>query len=284
MTELKPSQPQIVSPSFWECLGARFQLWTEDDLTRQVVEWGSEPGRRALVDNVNLHAVALMRRQPSMKEFNRLADAVHIDGMGMALLARLCGVPAARRHRITYVDWLEPLLRRAAAARQRVFFLGSRQAVAERAAEILRAKIPGLEMQVDGGYFDARPGSADNQRVLAGIRAFKPALLLVGMGMPRQEDWILAQFRELEVGAILCAGACMDYVAGAVKTPPRWAGGLSLEWLFRLAREPRRLAWRYLVEPWSLSGAIIREMLHRSKRRPITEVTSDPRPGVPNDD
>lgn len=269
MTEAGATPRHGTAPPFWECLGARFQLWSAEALTRRVVEWGSEPGRRALVGNVNIHAAALMRRVPEMREFNRLADAVHVDGMGMAFLARLCGVPAKRHHRVTYVDWIEPLLRAAAAAGLRVYFLGGRPAVAERAAEILRAKSPGLQMEVSGGYFDARPGSVENQRVLEEIRSVAPGLLLVGMGMPRQEAWILENLDGLDAGAILDVGACMDFVAGAVKTPPRWVGRLGLEWLVRLVHEPRRLGRRYLLEPWTLLGPALWAILTRRSRRPI---------------
>jgi len=67
--------------------------------------------------------------------------------------------------------------------------------------------------------------------------------------MPRQEKWVLRNRARLKVNAILTAGACFDYVAGAIPTPPRWMGQLGLEWLYRLVSEPRRLWRRYLVEP-----------------------------------
>jgi N-acetylglucosaminyldiphosphoundecaprenol N-acetyl-beta-D-mannosaminyltransferase len=100
--------------------------------------------------------------------------------------------------------------------------------------------------------------------VLAAIRSFRPHILMVGMGMPRQEHWILDNLDEIEVRVILTAGACMDYVAGAVPTPPRWMGRWGLEWLFRLGSDPTRLWRRYLIEPWFVFRLFIRDLLARS--------------------
>ncbi|HZS60644.1 MAG TPA: WecB/TagA/CpsF family glycosyltransferase, partial [Gemmatimonadaceae bacterium] len=118
---------------------------------------------------------------------------------------------------------------------------------------------------VHHGYFDHTPGSADNKAVLADIAGFEPNVLMVGLGMPRQEHWVHAHRAETTANAILLAGAALDYVAGAVPTPPRWAGRWSLEWAFRLAAEPRRLGRRYLVEPWPVLGLFVREWFRKGK-------------------
>jgi N-acetylglucosaminyldiphosphoundecaprenol N-acetyl-beta-D-mannosaminyltransferase len=84
---------------------------------------------------------------------------------------------------------------------------------------------------------------------------------MVGMGMPRQELWIEANLDAIQAKIILATGAVLDYVAGVIPTPPRWSGPLGLEWAFRLAAEPRRLASRYLIEPWTLLRVIARDKL-----------------------
>ena len=92
---------------------------------------------------------------------------------------------------------------------------------------------------------------ADNEALVKRINAYRPDLLMVGMGMPRQEYWTQDNFSQLDVHVILSStGAALEYIAGAAPTPPRWAGRIGLEWMFRLAHEPRRLFSRYLIEPW----------------------------------
>ncbi len=106
----------------------------------------------------------------------------------------------------------------------------------------------------------------DDELVVEKINAFRPHVLMVGMGMPRQERWILHRFDELDANAILQSGACFDYVAGAIPTPPRWLGRFGLEWLYRLACEPVRLWRRYLVEPWLVGAWLVRDLLRRLGR------------------
>lgn len=259
----------MMAPPSWECLGIRFQLWSMAELTRFIVERSESRDRRLVVGYLNLHGAALARRQPRLAEFFRLAEVVHLDGMVMTWIARWAGVPARRENRVTYVDWTSPLLREAAQRGRRVYFLGSEPEVAREAERQLRATIPGLELVCHHGFFDSSPGSEDNRRILQEIDEFAPHILMVGMGMPRQEEWILTHRDRLQVGAILASGACMDYVAGRVATPPRWIGRLGLEWLFRLGQEPRRLGARYLIEPWTLVGPVLVECLRRSGRSPM---------------
>jgi N-acetylglucosaminyldiphosphoundecaprenol N-acetyl-beta-D-mannosaminyltransferase len=115
----------------------------------------------------------------------------------------------------------------------------------------LRKLYPALQIEVSDGYFDARRGSAENEALIQRINAYRPDLLMVGMGMPRQEFWTQENFARLDAYVILSSsGAALEYVAGAAPTPPRWAGRIGLEWMFRLVHEPRRLFSRYLIEPW----------------------------------
>jgi N-acetylglucosaminyldiphosphoundecaprenol N-acetyl-beta-D-mannosaminyltransferase len=80
--------------------------------------------------------------------------------------------------------------------------------------------------------------------------------------MPRQEHWILDNLEQIQTNTILTSGACIDYVAGAVPTPPRWMGKLGLEWLYRLFSEPGRLWKRYLLEPWFVVRLLLQEILN----------------------
>lgn len=251
---------------FYELLNVPVQLWTESALT----DWTCRAARSThchTIANVNMHSLCLAQERGALQECLRTADAVHIDGMPVIALCRLVGIPARRKHRVTYIDWLNRLFEVAARERLRVFFLGSKPGIGERAGEILRRRHSGLLFESHHGYFDVGRDAEDNQEVLRRIDDFGADLLLVGMGMPRQEQWILENRDRLQVGVCLPCGAAMDYVAGVVPTPPRWAGRLGVEWLYRLMAEPRRLAHRYLIEPWMLVGPLALAFHRRWFRR-----------------
>lgn len=232
--------------------------WVNAVTAEELVDVVEDEVRRrsgAFVANHNLHSLYLVERYPDVRAIIDGADYVHADGMSVVLLARLLGGRAIRRaHRITYVDWLPMLLRRAEARGWRVFFLGGRPEVLRVALERLRVSYPALEIEGRDGYFFSQEGPAEAE-IVARINAFRPDLLIVGLGMPLQERWIAEHRDRIDTGVVLASGAATDYIAGVLPTPPRWAGRIGLEWLFRLGAEPRRLAARYLVEPLLLVGA-----------------------------
>jgi len=226
----------------------------------ELVERGISESRKWIITNHNLHSVYLLHRRPRLREFYAGAHWTFIDGMPLVALGRLYGYPLERKHRVTLADWTHPLMALAANKGWRVFYLGSETDVVKKAAASLRSQYPALQIEVSGGYFDMRPGSTENETLLQRINAYQPDLLMVGMSMPRQEYWTHDNFDRLGARVILSSnGAAMDYIAGAVKTPPRWAGRLGLEWLSRLMNEPRRLFGRYLVEPWYILALLILE-------------------------
>jgi N-acetylglucosaminyldiphosphoundecaprenol N-acetyl-beta-D-mannosaminyltransferase len=217
---------------------------------RELTDAVNEAVRRRTTRTIahqNLHSLYLMRKDDALAEFLRSADVVHADGMALVLLSRLEGGDLRREHRTTYVDWLDPLLRRGEAEGWRVIFVGSAPGVDARAIAVLSDRHPGISFACHHGYFEE--GGPEEAALLAEIRRFDPDVLMVGMGMPRQERWIARHRDALAVPAVLPVGGCMDYVAGEIPTPPRWAARLGFEWLSRLVSEPRRLWRRYLVEP-----------------------------------
>jgi N-acetylglucosaminyldiphosphoundecaprenol N-acetyl-beta-D-mannosaminyltransferase len=219
-------------------------------------------GRRAIIANHNLHSLYLVRRDPEMAAFYALADRVQADSTPMIAWGRLLGRPIQRAHRATYLDWRESFWRRAVENRWRVFYLGGAPGVAERGAEAIRARWPGAIVEARDGYFDMDdPVQAQDAR--AAIADWRPDVLLVGMGMPRQERWIARNHRSLPPCVTFTIGAAFDYEAGVVPTAPRWTGRVGVEWLYRFVTEPRRLFSRYFIEPWSLIGPALSDLSGR---------------------
>ncbi|MBF5042769.1 WecB/TagA/CpsF family glycosyltransferase [Aggregicoccus sp. 17bor-14] len=205
-----------------------------------------------VVGHHNLHSIYLFHRDPAMRAFYETARLVHIDGMPLVWMGKVAGYPVGRQHRHTSLDWIVPFLRQCAEHRRSVFFVGSKPGVAERAVEAFRADVPDLVAHTHHGYFDDSVDSAESAELIRLINASGADVLLVGMGMPRQERWVAQNAHRINTKLIWTLGAFMDYFAGEISTPPRWMGALGLEWLGRLLAEPKRLGSRYLVEPWSV--------------------------------
>ncbi|MBZ5671857.1 MAG: WecB/TagA/CpsF family glycosyltransferase [Acidobacteriia bacterium] len=246
-------------PSF-NLLGIHFNAMTAQDLIN-VTTRAIDGRARCIIGNHNLHGLYFWYKEPKMREYNSLADYTNAEGMSLVLLGRLFGLPIERKHRCAYIDLLPILADTACRNSWRMFYLGSGPGVAEKAAVRLRTKHPGLQIRTHHGRFNAERSGVENQKVLAEINDYDPDILMVGMGMPRQETWVVENNANISALAIYCCGALMDYVAGEIPTPPRWMGAIGIEWLYRLFSEPARLWQRYLIEPWFVLGQLGRQYL-----------------------
>lgn len=246
-------------PSY-RLLGLRLDAITELELYEIMTEV-IEAGRRCVIAHHNLHSVYLYHHDAKMRTFYERADYVYADGVPLVYLGRLVGHPLRLEHRSTCWDYIYTLMSLAAWRGWRVFYLGSKPGVPDLGADILRKNAPGLQIATAHGYFSAE--TEENQKVLETINAFQPDILMVGMGMPRQEHWILDNLENIHANVLISVGGCMNYVAGTLPTPPRWMGPLLFQWVYRLLSDPRHVWRRYLLEPWFVLGLVLREWARR---------------------
>ncbi|WP_425997056.1 WecB/TagA/CpsF family glycosyltransferase [Caulobacter sp. DWR1-3-2b1] len=226
-------------------------------------------GVSSIVANHNLHSVYLARKNAKVRGFFSAADLVEVDSTPLLAWARVIGRSSRQFHRCTYLDWRDFFWAKAKQENWRVFFVGGAPGVAATAREKILADWPGVELAIHHGFFDASPGSAENAAVVEKINAFKPHILLVGMGMPRQEIWVLENHEAITAPcAHFTVGGAFDYEAGVQKAAPRWMGQMGVEWLFRLLADPRRLFSRYCVEPWFLVGPAMSDLRQAFLTRP----------------
>jgi N-acetylglucosaminyldiphosphoundecaprenol N-acetyl-beta-D-mannosaminyltransferase len=240
-------------------LGGVMDLMTPKEVFA-VVRERLDDGRKIVVATHNVFSLALIRRRPAMRAYYELADLIQIDSMPAIFWGRLTGCHSHRRHRSTYLDWREEFWETAEARRWRVFFVGGAEGLAARARGEILKRWPGVQLAVHRGHFDIAQGSPDSLAVLADIQAWRPDVLLVGMGMPTQEVWVQRHYQALPPCAVFTVGGAFEYEAGLQVACPRWIGRLGFEWLFRLLLSPGRLFSRYLLWPLCLIRPALRDL------------------------
>jgi N-acetylglucosaminyldiphosphoundecaprenol N-acetyl-beta-D-mannosaminyltransferase len=196
------------------------------------------------VVNANAHLVVLSQRNPWIRALFLKADIAFCDGAGVQLALRLLG--GRRAHRTTPPEWIGAVLS-ALRSEASIFWIGGHPDVVAKAASRYEALYGVRTAGIQHGYFDMSARSSEATSLLQRINQAAPSILLVNMGMPRQERWVLENWDDLRTGVVITAGALVDHAAGRVRRPPRWVANLGLEWLVRLVIEPRRLWRRYLL-------------------------------------
>ncbi len=228
-----------------DILGVCVHPLTVEQLHQQLAAF-IDGGQHALVFHANVHGINLSVDDSAMRAALNRAEIVFCDGAGVILGARLLGhhIP----ERITYADWMWQLAEFAAGRGDSLYFLGAKPGVAQAAADRLVERYPHLKIAgVRDGYFNKTAGHPENEAVVRGINQCRPNILVVGMGMPLQEQWLVENWERIEANVALTGGAVFDYLSGELQRAPEWMTGNGFEWLGRLLIEPGRLWRRYLV-------------------------------------
>jgi N-acetylglucosaminyldiphosphoundecaprenol N-acetyl-beta-D-mannosaminyltransferase len=218
--------------------------------------------RKELVLHTNVHGINLAEKYKWLKDFRNEAYIVHCDGAGVILGAMILGfdIPC----RITYADWMWQLSEYCELNGVSMYFLGGKVDVAEKAATKLRQQYPKLKIVgVHHGYF-VKEGP-ESKHVVSAINSVKPDVLLVGFGMPEQENWIRKNWKGIDAHVFMACGACFDMIANIMPRCPKWWAEHNLEWFFRLLVEPRRLFTRYVVGNPKFMFRVVLERLRSNK-------------------
>jgi|JFJP01.1.fsa_nt_gi N-acetylglucosaminyldiphosphoundecaprenol N-acetyl-beta-D-mannosaminyltransferase len=226
-------------------LGVRVDVVSLDELLKYVF-FIIQRRKKTVITYVNVHAINIAYEVGWFRDFINHSGIVFCDGFGVKWAARL--FKRRELYRFTPPDWFGRLAKECAEQGFTMFFLGTQQAIVEKAAAVFRENYPGLQIVgVHHGFFNKNVTSSENQEIVFRINALKPDILVVGFGMPSQERWILENRDILDVHVIFPVGAFFDYIADEVVRAPRWMTENGLEWLGRLIIEPRRLWKRYIV-------------------------------------
>ena len=217
-------------------------------------------GQRGWLCTVNVAILMMMRADARLQGFVDRAALVVADGQPLIWCARLFGQPLPER--VTGVDLVDALCERAARAGKRVYLLGATEEIVSSLAQRLRSRHPDLLVECADGYFTQDQAAARAAR----IQSSGAAILFVGMGVPRQENFIEEQWDRLGVGMAIGVGGSFDVLAGLRARAPLWMQQAGLEWFFRLIQEPRRLFARYLVTNSRFVWLVLMDLLKGGQR------------------
>ncbi len=215
---------------------------------------------RFVMAHLNLHGLYCAYRFPAMRSLLTSPNTiVHIDGMPLVWLLKPFIKGLGPENRNTSLDYMALLFEKCQRESWNVVMIGSDPAGALQNEATFKELFPSLNIHCFDGYFDLNDFTQDSVQLqlVQRIQALKPKMILVGLGMPKQEIWISWLRTKIDCPFTVPVGGYSDYVTKRTKIPPRHLGPKGFEWLFRLYDDPSRLGFRYLIEPFMLFGNMI---------------------------
>lgn len=192
-------------------------------------------GKKGYVVTPNPEIVYAAIQDPVFRDIVNRASFVLPDGIGVIYAARILGVPLSGK--VPGIDFADALMYRMSQEGMRLFLLGAKPGVAQKAAENLTRKYPGLVIAgVHDGYFQ------DDQQAIDAVKAAGSAdVMFTCLGAPKQERFMAGHLQELPVTLSCGLGGSLDVFAGVVQRAPEFFIRLNLEWLYRLLKQPSRI-------------------------------------------
>jgi N-acetylglucosaminyldiphosphoundecaprenol N-acetyl-beta-D-mannosaminyltransferase len=222
----------------------------------------SSEARRAHFATV--HSVVEATGSAEVREAFATAWMVCTDGLPLAWVARIRGNPAER---VCGPDVMLTLCDRGRGPGLRHYFLGGGPGTAERLALRLASRFEGLQVAGTASPPFRDLTDAEDQAIVDAINSATPHVVWIGLGSPKQDLWAASHASRLRCGLVLPVGAAFDFHSGRLRRAPSWIRRLGLEWLFRLAMEPRRLLRRYVITNTRFIVLVAREEFARRRHR-----------------
>jgi N-acetylglucosaminyldiphosphoundecaprenol N-acetyl-beta-D-mannosaminyltransferase len=206
----------------------------------------------------DMHAVVEAHNRADFRRMVRQADLTVPDGISLVKVAQWKG--GAVRSRVAGTDLMKAFFFGTQGLGFRHYFYGDTDLTLERLTGNLTRQYPGLT--VAGAYSPPfRPMTEEeDEAAIRRINEAKPDVLWVGLGLPKQEQWIYTHRDRLDVPLVLGVGAAFKFLAGTVQRAPDWVGDMGFEWLWRFACEPRRLWKRVMIEGTQFVGLVLLEL------------------------
>lgn len=191
--------------------------------------------QKCFIVTANPEIVIATRQHPTFKETVQSADYVLPDGIGIINAAKMVGTPIEAR--LCGVDVMHHMLEHAAEKGYSVYFIGAKEASNRKAVDNAKKKYPGLVVAGrQHGYTDL-----NDEAFIKTVVEAEPDIILVALGMMKQEDWIRDHIDRFDKGIFMGVGGSLDALSGVAKRAPSIWIRFQLEWLYRLIRQPKRI-------------------------------------------
>jgi N-acetylglucosaminyldiphosphoundecaprenol N-acetyl-beta-D-mannosaminyltransferase len=247
-------------------MGIGIDSMAERDVVERVVS-GVKAGRGGWLVNPNVDVLRLASRRPDLAELITAADLVVADGMPLMWASRIQGTPLPER--VAGASLIHTMSARAAQEDIAVFLLGGEPDVAEHAAGALTAKTPGLRTGWHFPPYGFEDDPLATTSVHSALEAFGPAIVYCGLGFPKQERLMCELHDRYPTSWFIGSGAAIGFAAGHLKRAPVWMQNAGLEWLHRLAGEPRRLFRRYVIDDIPFALRLLLSSVGKRSRRSV---------------
>ena len=249
-------------PARYRVLGTCVNALQIPDVIAHMQHWIACRDSCRYIAVTGMHGVTEAKHDPQLRAALASASLVVPDGMPLIWLGRRHGFVLPRR--VYGPELMLRFFQETASTGCRHFFYGGAHGVAEALAEKFAGQFPDHEVAgtLSPPYRELTPD--EDREVCSTINASNPDVVWVGLGTPKQERWMRDHQDRLTAPVLVGVGAAFDFHAGRVRSAPAWMGEHGLEWLFRLAQEPRRLWRRYLIRGSEFAVLTILELL-RSK-------------------
>jgi len=191
---------------------------------------------------VNAHAVNWARKDSAYLDIINQFDLLLPDGIGLAIAAKFKGLTL--KENLNGTDFCPLLFHLFSEQKRSIFLLGGAPGIAQKAKEFLAEKEPSLAVV---GALHGLNSKQREREICEAICSAKPDVLIVGMGVPKQEKWISEHKKNFPIKLYVAVGGLLDFLAGANPRAPIWMRRMGIEWFFRMCCEPRRLWKRYVL-------------------------------------
>jgi N-acetylglucosaminyldiphosphoundecaprenol N-acetyl-beta-D-mannosaminyltransferase len=256
----------VVTSRVERILGQRVDPVSKATAAKAVVERALSGPPATYICLTNVHTTVEAQRSEDLR---RAVDDAYLsvpDGMPLTWILRRRGHPETEK--VSGIEYIPLVAKLGLEHDLRHFFYGGAPGVAVRAGMRLEDLVPGVRVvgAASPPFEDSR-GGWDDRELEEQLLRTRPHILWVGLGAPKQELWMAEMAGRLSVPVMVGVGAAFDYLAGTKPSAPPFLRHVGLEWLFRLAAEPRRLWRRYLIGNSAFLLMLVREWLPRSLRR-----------------